>query len=77
MPGSVEMRPRNPLEWVAFVLLLVGADAWAAFVSDVNVLDRAPEPIADPLDDAVFILIGLAGPYWLVRVRGLGPRSTR
>lgn len=76
-PGSVEMRPQNPLDWVAFVLLLGGAGAWAAFVTDVNVLDRALEPIADPLDDAVFILIGLAGLYWLARVLGLGPRSTR
>jgi uncharacterized membrane protein YuzA (DUF378 family) len=61
------MRPKTVLDWIAFVLLLIGAFAWAAFVTDVNVLDRALEPIADPLDDAVFILIGLAGLYALVR----------
>jgi uncharacterized membrane protein YuzA (DUF378 family) len=61
------MRPKTVLDWIAFVLLLIGAFAWAAFVTDVNVLDQALEPIADPLDDAVFILIGLAGLYALVR----------
>ncbi len=66
------MRPQNALDWVAFVLLLIGAFAWAAFVTDVNVLDRSLEPIADPLDDVVFVLIGLAGLYWIARVLGLG-----
>lgn len=42
------MRPRTIPDWIAFVLLLIGAFAWAAFVTDVNVLDRALEPIADP-----------------------------
>lgn len=69
------MRPRTPLDWLAFVLLLVGAFAWGAFLSDVNVLDRALEPIADPLDDAVFVLITLAGLYWIARVAGLGERN--
>ncbi len=66
------MRPQNALDWVAFVLLLIGAFSWAAFVTDVNVLDRSLEPIADPLDDLVFVLIGLAGLYWIARVLGLG-----
>jgi uncharacterized membrane protein YuzA (DUF378 family) len=70
------MRPRNALDWVAFVLLLIGAFAWGAFVTDVNVLDRGLEPIADPLDDVVFVLIALAGLYWIARVIGLGPRDT-
>ena len=48
------MRPRTVLDWVAFVLLLIGAFAWGAFVTDINVLDRVLEPIADPLDDVVF-----------------------
>ncbi len=69
------MRPRNPLDWIAFVLLLIGAFAWGAFVTDVNVLDRALEPIADPLDDVVFVLIALAGLYWILRVAGLGERT--
>lgn len=69
------MRPRTPLDWIAFVLLLVGAFAWGAFVTDVNVLDRALEPIADPLDDTVFVLIALAGLYWVLRVAGVGERD--
>lgn len=68
------MRPRTALDWAAFVLLLIGAFAWGAFVTDVNVLDRVLEPIADPLDDVVFVLIALAGLYWIARVVGLGPR---
>lgn len=66
------MRPQTALDWVAFALLLVGAFSWAAFLTDVNVLDRSLEPIADPLDDVVFVLIGLAGLYWIARVLGLG-----
>lgn len=62
------MRPRNVLDWLAFVLLLVGAFSWGAFVTDVNVLDRGLEPIADPLDDVVCVLIALAGVYWIARV---------
>lgn len=61
------MRPRNPLDWVAFVFLLVGAFAWGYFVTDVNILDVALERIWDPLDDIVFVLIALSGPYWLLR----------
>ncbi len=64
--------PGSRADWVAFVLLLIGAFSWAAFVTDVNVLDRSLEPIADPLDDLVFVLIGLAGLYWIARVLGLG-----
>lgn len=66
------MRPQTALDWVAFALLLVGAFSWAAFLTDVNVLDWSLEPIADPLDDVVFVLIGLAGLYWIARVLGLG-----
>lgn len=69
------MRARTALDWIAFVLLLIGAFAWGAFLTDINVLDRALEPIADPLDDAVFILITLAGLYWIARAAGLGPRN--
>lgn len=62
------MRPRTVLDWIAFVLLVIGAFAWGAFVTDINVLDRGLEPIADPLDDVVFVLIAAAGAYWIVRV---------
>lgn len=62
------MRPQNALDWIAFVLLLVGAFSWGYFVTDVNILDVLLERIWDPLDDVVFILIALAGLYWLIRV---------
>lgn len=61
------MRPQTILDWVAFVLLLIGAFAWGAFVTDVNVLDVGLEAIWDPLDDVVFVLIALAGLYWIYR----------
>ena len=69
------MKPRNALDWIAFVLLLVGAFSWGAFVTDVNILDRVLEHIADPLDDVVFVLIAAAGLYWIVRVLGVGPKE--
>lgn len=62
------MRPQTTLDWVAFVFLLIGAFAWGAFVTDVNVLDVALEAIWDPLDDVVFVLIALSGLYWIWRV---------
>ena len=64
------------MDWIAFGFLILGAFCWAAFVTDVNVLDVALERIWDPLDDVVFALIGLAGLYWIVRViRGRPARS--
>ena len=62
------MRPRNTLDWAAFVLLLIGAFAWGYFVTDTNILDLVLERIWDPLDDIVFVLIALSGVYWLLRV---------
>ena len=68
------MRPQNALDWLAFILLLVGAFSWGYFMTDVNILDVLLERIWDPLDDVVFILIALAGLYWLMRV--IGTRGT-
>jgi len=62
------MRPRNTLDWIAFVFLLIGAFSWGYFVTDDNILDLVLERIWDPLDDIVFILIALSGLYWLIRV---------
>lgn len=62
------MRPQNMLDWLAFVLLLIGAFAWGYFVTDVNILDIALEAVWDPLDDLIFILIALSGLYWIYRV---------
>lgn len=70
------MRPQNLIDWTAFVFLLVGAFSWAYFVTDVNILDKALEPIADILDDIVFVLIGLSGLWWLYRVMA-PPRPRR
>lgn len=66
------MRLRNALDWMAFVLLLVGALSGGAFVTDVNVLDGGFDPIADALDDVVLILIAAAGFYSIAGV--LRPR---
>ncbi len=68
------MWPRNTLDWIAFVFLLIGAFAWGYFVTDVNILDELLERIWDPLDDIVFVLIALSGLYWLIRVFG-SPRT--
>ena len=62
------MRPQTKLDWVAFWFLILGAFCWLHFVTDVNILDLVLEKVWDPLDDVVFILIGLSGIYWLVRV---------
>lgn len=61
------MRPQKPLDWIAFVLLLIGSFSWGYFVTDVNILDVTLERIWDPLDDLMFVLIALSGLYWLVR----------
>ncbi len=62
------MRPQNALDWIAFVLLLIGAFSWGYFVTDVNILDVILERIWDPLDDVLSVLIALSGLCWLVRV---------
>lgn len=36
-------------------------------MTDVNILDLTLEPIWDPLDDVVFLVIAAAGAYWIVR----------
>ncbi len=71
------MRPQDPIDWIAFAFLLIGAFCWAYFVTDVNILDKALEPIADILDDIVFVLIGLSGLWWLFRVVGSGRAARR
>lgn len=62
------MHPKNSLDWTAFVFLIIGALSWAYFVTDVNILDLLLEKIWDPLDNVVFVLIGLSGVYWIGRV---------
>jgi len=71
------MRPETKLDWIAFVLLLVGAFSWGYFVTDVNILDVVLERIWDPLDDVVFVAVAAAGLYWLGRVLsgGTAPKS--
>ncbi|WP_119396961.1 DUF378 domain-containing protein [Pannonibacter phragmitetus] len=61
------MRPQTSLDWIAFVLVIIGALAWGFFVFDVNILDLLLEAVWDPLDNVAFALIALAGLYWLVR----------
>lgn len=62
------MQPENTLDWIAFILLIIGALSWAYFVTDTNILDLLLEKIWDPLDDVLFLLIGLSGLYWIGRV---------
>jgi uncharacterized membrane protein YuzA (DUF378 family) len=62
------VRLRTALDKITFGLLIIGAFAWGYFITDTNVLDVALEAVWDPLDDLVFILIGLSGAYWLFRV---------
>lgn len=62
------MKPENSLDWIAFSFLILGAFSWAYFMTDINILDLLLEKIWDPLDDLVFLLIGLFGIYWVVRV---------
>jgi uncharacterized protein len=62
------MRPENPLDWIAFIFLLVGAFAWGYYATQVNILTAVLSPIWDPLDELVFVLIASSGVYWLRRV---------
>lgn len=62
------MRPQTSLDWIAFVLVIIGALAWGFFVFDVNILDLLLEAVWDPLDNIAFALIALAGLYWLARI---------
>jgi uncharacterized membrane protein YuzA (DUF378 family) len=71
------MRPETRLDWIAFTFLIVGAFSWGYFVTDVNILDLLLERIWDPLDDVVFILIGVSGAYWLVRAFSARQTSRR
>jgi uncharacterized membrane protein YuzA (DUF378 family) len=71
------MKPANPLDWTAFIFLLIGAFSWGYFVTDINILDVVLERIWDPLDDVVFVLIALSGLYWVARVLGAGPDGRR
>jgi uncharacterized membrane protein YuzA (DUF378 family) len=61
------MKPQSTLDWIAFLFLLIGAFAWGAFDTDVNVQDVGLEAIWDPLDNIVFVIIGVSGIYLLVR----------
>ncbi len=60
---------------IAFMLLLVAALSGAAFVTDVKVLDGGLGPVADALDDVVFILIAAAGFYSIAGVLRPGPHD--
>jgi hypothetical protein len=70
------MRPRSAVDSIASVLLL-GAFSSAASVTDVNVLEREFEPVADALDDVGFMLIAAAGLYWIARALGPRPHEGR
>ena len=63
------MRPQNALDWAAFVFLLIGAFAWGyAFLTGMNFIEILLNPISDVLSALVYVLILLAGIYWILRV---------
>ncbi len=63
------MRPQNPLDWVAFVFLLIGAFAWGYFfLTGINLIEALLNPITELLSVLVYILIFLSGVYWILRV---------
>jgi uncharacterized membrane protein YuzA (DUF378 family) len=63
------MRPQNPIDWVAFVFLLIGAFAWGYFfLTGMNFIEILLNPISDVLSALVYLLILLAGIYWILRV---------
>jgi hypothetical protein len=37
-PTRPAMRPENPLDWIAFTFILVGAFAWGYYATQVNIL---------------------------------------
>lgn len=63
------MRPQNPLDWLAFVFLLIGAFAWGyVLLTGMNFIEILLNPISDLLTDIVYLLILLSGIYWILRV---------
>jgi uncharacterized protein len=66
---EIEIRPQNPLDWVAFVFLLIGAFAWGYFfLTSINFIETLLNPISELLSDIVYNLILLSGIYWILRV---------
>ena len=60
------MRPQNPLDWSAFVFLLIGAFAWGYFfLTGINVIETLLNPIAYLLSAIVYVLILLSAIYWI------------
>jgi uncharacterized protein len=63
------MRPQHPLDWVAFVFLLIGAFAWGYFLlTGMNFIETLLNPISDLLSAIVYLFILLSGIYWILRV---------
>jgi len=75
------MRPQNPLDWSAFVFLLIGAFAWGYFfLTGINVIETLLNPIAYLLSAIVYVLILLSAIYWILRItvlRSWGGRFPR
>ena len=63
------MRPQHPLDWVAFIFLLIGAFAWGYFLlTGMNFIETLLNPISDLLSAIVYLFILLSGIYWILRV---------
>ena len=61
----------SALDWLCFVLLIVGAINWGVIgIADVNVVEQILIPVFQPdaaevIARAIYVLVGLAGLYFL------------
>jgi uncharacterized membrane protein YuzA (DUF378 family) len=59
------------LDWLCFVLLIVGAITWGIIgIAEVNLVEQILEPVFQPdaaevIARAIYVLVGLAGLYFL------------
>ncbi|WP_330630253.1 hypothetical protein [Halocatena halophila] len=62
------MRPRSAIDWIAVVLLLVGALSWGVFLTGDPLLMDLFQSLWAPLDELLMLAITLAGVYWVYRL---------
>jgi uncharacterized protein len=59
---------RNPVDWIAGALVIIGALNWGLVGLARFDLVAALLGAGSPASRIVYLLVGLAGLYWLVRV---------
>ncbi|WP_135827384.1 DUF378 domain-containing protein [Halorussus halobius] len=79
----------NGLDWLAVLLVVVGAVAWGVLGvtgllngPPVNVVETVLEPIFQPgpaetVEDAIYVLVGMAGVYLLYTASKMARASRR